>query len=228
MENKKEYLNEENYQKTKNKITKISLIILTLGLVIGIGLIITGVIIQNNTKKINEERRNEANKLIQERLTEIATEKNNLNNQIQTKEYSCNSLDMRNPNWYADKIKCQDEVSSLIQELNELEMEEFQLENRKDIDIYNAISPAKYIIFYILGGLTIIMSVSIAGSIYLIAKRREIVAFTIQQTMPLAQEGMEKMTPTVGNAVGTIGKELAKGIKEGINEADKTNKREKN
>lgn len=221
MENKREYLNEENYQQTKNKITKISLIILIIGLVIGVGLIITGVIIQNNTKKINEERHNEANKLKQERLIEIAKEKNNLNDQIQAKEYSCNSFDMRDPNWYADKVKCQSEVSSLRQELDELEMEEFQLENGIGIDFYTVESPIKYFILYIFGGLTIIISVSIAGSIYFVAKRREIAAFTIQQTMPLAQEGMEKMAPTIGNTVGTIGKELAKGIKEGINEADK-------
>ena len=55
---------------------------------------------------------------------------------------------------------------------------------------------------------------------FLIGNRREITAYTTQQVMPLAQEGIEKMAPTVGNAVGTIGKELAKGIKEGINEAD--------
>ena len=54
---------------------------------------------------------------------------------------------------------------------------------------------------------------------FLIGNRREITAYTTQQVMPVAQEGIEKMAPTIGNAVGTIGKELAKGIKEGINEA---------
>ena len=42
-------------------------------------------------------------------------------------------------------------------------------------------------------------------------------AFGMQQTMPLAQEGIEKMAPTVGNAAGTIAKDVAAGIKEGIN-----------
>ena len=58
---------------------------------------------------------------------------------------------------------------------------------------------------------------------FLIGNRREITAYTTQQVMPIAQEGIEKMAPTVGNAMGTIGKELAKGIKEGINEADNKN-----
>lgn len=75
--------------------------------------------------------------------------------------------------------------------------------------------------FYMIGGFIIVASGMIAFVIFMFAKRREIIAFTAQQVMPVAQEGIEKITPTVGNAVGTIGKSLAKGIKEGINEADK-------
>ena len=36
--------------------------------------------------------------------------------------------------------------------------------------------------------------------------------------MSLAQEGIEKMAPTIGGSAGTIGKEIAKGIKEGLKE----------
>lgn len=61
------------------------------------------------------------------------------------------------------------------------------------------------------------------GMIMLIAHRREITAYTTQQVMPIAQEGIQKMAPTVGNAMGTIGKEIAKGIKEGINEVNQEN-----
>lgn len=72
--------------------------------------------------------------------------------------------------------------------------------------------------------LTIGFGLTIAGGIVMfIAHRREITAYTTQQIMPVAQEGIQKMAPTVGSAMGTIGKELAKGIKEGINEANKEN-----
>ena len=57
---KNEYLSEESYQRTKKKITRISLIILIVGLIIGITLIVIGIITQNNIKKTNEERYNEA------------------------------------------------------------------------------------------------------------------------------------------------------------------------
>ena len=57
----------------------------------------------------------------------------------------------------------------------------------------------------------------VGGVMLFIAHRREIKAFAVQQVMPVAQEGINKMAPTIGNAA----KEIAKGIKEGINESDK-------
>ena len=52
----------------------------------------------------------------------------------------------------------------------------------------------------------------------MIGNRREIISYTTQQVMPVAEESIEKIAPTVGSAVGTLGKELAKGIKEGLKE----------
>ena len=54
----------------------------------------------------------------------------------------------------------------------------------------------------------------------IIAHRREIAAFTTQQVMPVAKEGINGMASTIGNAAG----EIAKGIKKGLNEADKEDK----
>ena len=71
--------------------------------------------------------------------------------------------------------------------------------------------------FYMIGGFIIIATCMIAGSIYMFSKRREIAAFTTQQVMPVAKEGIDEMAPTIGNAVG----EIAKGIKKGLNDADK-------
>lgn len=50
-----------------------------------------------------------------------------------------------------------------------------------------------------------------------IAFRREMTAFSAQQFMPVAQEGIDKMSPTIGNAAG----EIAKGIKKGLNDDQK-------
>ena len=56
---------------------------------------------------------------------------------------------------------------------------------------------------------------------FVIGNRREIMAYTTQQVMPVAQEGIEKMAPTIGNATGTIAKSIAKGIKEGLKDEEK-------
>ena len=88
------------------------------------------------------------------------------------------------------------------------------------------------------GGFVIISSLMISAFIYTIAKRREILAFATQQTMPIAKEGMEKMAPTIGKvgktivkdmapAYGEIAKEISKGIKDGLKENKDTKKREK-
>lgn len=53
----------------------------------------------------------------------------------------------------------------------------------------------------------------ISFSIYTFAKKRYILAFKLQQGMPVAKEGINEIAPTIGN----LSKEVSKGIKNGIN-----------
>lgn len=96
----------------------------------------------------------------------------------------------------------------------------------KEFDSFDSIP------FYMFGAFVIIASCMIAGSIYMTTKHREILAFQAQQVMPIAQEGMEKMAPTIGKtgasiakemapAYGEIAKEISKGIKDGLSKDDK-------
>lgn len=94
-------------------------------------------------------------------------------------------------------------------------------------DFNRSFNSSKHISFYMFGAFAIIASCMVAFSIYMITKRREIIAFFAQQVMPVAQEGIEKMTPTIGKAGASIAKEMApvygnmaKEIKEGMNEVD--------
>ena len=48
-----------------------------------------------------------------------------------------------------------------------------------------------------------------------IASRREIIAFTAQQTLPVEREMIDEMTPTIANTAGEIAKSVKKGLKEG-------------
>lgn len=52
------------------------------------------------------------------------------------------------------------------------------------------------------------------GMMTFMSHRRGITAYTVQQTMPIAKEGMNNIAPSVGN----VAKEIAKGIKAGIND----------
>lgn len=64
-------------------------------------------------------------------------------------------------------------------------------------------------------------ALTIAGGVVMfISHRREITAYTTQQVMPVAQAGIEKITPTVANAAGTISQSISKGIKEGMSDTD--------
>jgi len=85
---------------------------------------------------------------------------------------------------------------------------ELQEELRKD--------DSKYV-FIGLGIFVLITSGFTSLAIYLTTKRREIAAFGAQQMMPIAQEGIDTMAPTVGNAA----KEIVKGVKKGLKEEEK-------
>ena len=97
MDNKKEYLNEEWYQKIKKRITKISLIILVITIVIGSGLIATGIVATDISKKeaekLNKERYeaayNESKQNVAEakkRLQEIVNERATIKKQYDEKQ----------------------------------------------------------------------------------------------------------------------------------------------
>lgn len=60
------------------------------------------------------------------------------------------------------------------------------------------------------------MLAAVGGIAMVTSHRREIVAYTAQQAMPIAQEGIEKITPTVAKSAG----EIAKSVKQGLNDAD--------
>lgn len=245
MENKK-YLTEENYEKGKKKILRLSLIILIVGVLLGLSLIITGTVLSHNAKGFNvdlnpEQENSEVLRTENEVQTDINTIKpkiNSLNTEIATLEMELWSIQMDeglSDNYYTkQKIKEQKETELLTlntklkeyqDELKKIQSQNNNSNMNSQIDqfenIFNfasdKISKARYIPYYMIGGFIIIASCMISGAIYIFAKRREITAFTTQQVMPVAKEGIDEMTPTIGNAVG----EIAKGIKKGLNDADK-------
>ena len=225
--NNKEYLNEEWYQSAKKKVKKVAFIILIVGILIGIGLIAAGVITQNNAKKVNEQRKQEALKESQKqvdeankRLREITTEKEKLNSEYDAKNQECDSLNMRDSDWYSKVNQCHREASAIKSKITDLKTEEFKLNNNDYTVYYKPILQIKYFILYFTGAGVMGISLIISGSVYFFTMKREIVAFKTQQVMPVAQEGIEKMAPTVGNAAESIAEGITKGIKSGLNDND--------
>lgn len=243
--NQKEYLNEEKYQQGKKKLLKISLIVLIVGVLIGLSLIITGTVLSNNAKGINidlnpeqsntEKLRTESE--VKADINALKPKITSLNNEVMALEMDLWKIQMNeglSDNYYAkqkEKETKETELLALEDKLDYYQDELSKIQSNTDdnindqIDqfegIFNSattkISKAKYIPFYTAGGFIIVLSCIISFAIFMFAKKREITAFTVQQTMPLVQEGIEKVTPTIGNAA----KEISKGIKEGINEADR-------
>ena len=51
----------------------------------------------------------------------------------------------------------------------------------------------------------------------MLIRGREMTAFYAQQSMPIVKEGIDEITPSVSKA----SEEIAKGIKKGLNDADR-------
>ena len=125
---KKELLNEEMYEKAKKKITIISLIVLIIALLVGGSLIALGIIKTSTSKKdaekINQERYNAS----EQRLKEIASEKESLNSQYNAKKQECDSLDMRAKDWYSKVNQCERDASAIRSKITNLKIELLELE----------------------------------------------------------------------------------------------------
>lgn len=61
----------------------------------------------------------------------------------------------------------------------------------------------------------------IGAFILTIASRREIIAFTAQQTLPVEREMIDEMTPTVANSAEKVAGHIAKGVKKGLKDSEK-------
>ncbi len=288
---KKEFLNEEKYQKTKGKITFVAFIILIIGLAVGISLIMFGI---NKSKKIDEkyakyDKTAELTSLTNQKSaieTEIENEKKalsdkkiELQDKIKPVENEIKKIDRAEFNGFDDdyyerqdkkeelenSIKDDKEGIEIIErvlnnsawasssesvyiqtyatlleqkekiekEIRELDYKYSKYDSEKKSEKFGITS------FYMFGGFAILSSLMFSLMIFLSTKRREIMAYRAQQIMPVAQEGMEKMAPTVANigktmaetmapTYGAVAKEIAKGIKEGLKDEDKDENKDDN
>ena len=229
--NNKEYLNEEKYQKTRKKIVILAVVIFLVGLIIGGSLIVTGIKKASDVKSGSSPEAKEEIKAKKDKAKEeIQAKKDEINSELTTlkakqrQEFKANGFS-------EEYYRIDNEIDSKEAKIAELDSQIWKIEDEyKSEDDSSQLQ--KYIPFYVFGGFIIFVFGMISLSIYMIAKRREMLAFSAQQVMPVAQEGIEKIAPTVGKAgasiakemapvYGDIAKEISKGIKEGSSEEDK-------
>lgn len=263
MDQKKEFLTEENYEKGKKTLGKIIKVVLSVGLSLSLLLILSGIIViaTSNNSDNKEENKTEIKEEIPS--TEITKEEEikqkiaDVETKITETKKDLPSLkaqldvEFRNSGFSEKYYELDQKIDTIEDEINDLEMEktdyEFDLKQEQSKDavqnffdkeiLDNEIEPqgilkkgiGAILIFAGLG--LIIPTLGISGILFLIYKKREIQIFTTQQTMPVTQETIEKMAPTVGKAggsvidgvapaLGNLGKEISKGIKEGIKGED--------
>lgn len=131
----------------------------------------------------------------------------------------CKFDEAKNNSYTSKYCSVKNQLAAKEAEINEIDYQFSDFEKRSQS---HGIIP-----FYMFGAFIIIASGMIAFSIFMFTKRREILAFTAQQVMPVAKEGIEEMAPTIGKAgasiakemapvYGDIAKEISKGIKEGL------------
>lgn len=212
--NNKEYLNEAKYQKTVKKISLAAVFILIIGLSLG------GYLIYNGVVKPNSSKVNELQKVLEEKA----------------KELKDNGIVYNPIAQYTDGAAYDLKIITKALDPSFAHCEFDEYKNNSITKEYcaakNSISDFNSRTYIMLGAFICIATCMISFAVFMASKGREVAAFGVQQTMPLAQEGLEKMAPTVGKVgkeimkemapmYGDVAKEISKGIKEGLKEEDK-------
>lgn len=209
---KVEHLNEERYQKTEKKISIAAIIILIIGLSIGGFLIFNGVVKPNTAKleKLEKELTEKREELVNKGIVY-----NPMSKYTDGEEYDLKIItDALDPSF--------DHCSFSEYKNNTITKDYCSVKNST-----GEFASTASIMF---GVFICIATCMISFAVFMASKRRKILAFHAQQIMPVAQEGIEKMAPTIGKAgasvakemapvYGDIAKEISKGIKEGLKES---------
>lgn len=148
---------------------------------------------------------------IEELKKSIATDKDSIKTIDQALDNSfdyCLFDDAKNNTYTSQYCSLKNQLQQKTTEISDLDHK--YSEFNRNFDSHESIP------FYIFGAFAIIASCIIAGAIYMIAKRREILAFHAQQVMPVAKEGIDEMAPTIGKVAG----EITKGIKQGLKDEE--------
>lgn len=231
----KKYLNEENYQKGKKGLKTAGILVITLGILIGGFLIFNGISKNNENKKQQNQyeiEKQEKLLILKQELNQLEQEMEEMESNLRTSQNELQKI-FSQDNGFSDRYYEQKEIveqlSSDISKKNSEKIKKnseiWKLEN----NFGNHFTNKNDGLFSILPGVfVIIASLMIGGSILLTAHQRNILAWQVQSVLPVAEETIETVTPTIKKVgeelsplYGNIAKEITKGIKEGLKDDNK-------
>lgn len=214
----KKYLTEENYKKGKVFLKIVAFIIMAAGVFVGVSLILKGI---STSKNGGKENLDDYKLQLNEEKLKLESKKSELEQKgiVASEIYdSGESYDL-----YVITEALDPSISYCLDEYLNNPITEKYCFIKNSIDEINSFgkirSQASSGFSFIFGIASIMFSLVIGGSILMTAHGREIAAFTTQQVMPVAKEGIDAIAPTIGKAAGDI----AKGIKEGLNSSNNNN-----
>lgn len=230
MENKKELLNEKKYQKTSNGIFNMGVGLIILGIALFMIIFVPKVI--KGTTANKEDLQQQLNALktnLEQRYAELKA--NGTKESWDYKDQDGYEMFLIDTALDPHHEKCENSSRYTDNDTTR----EYCKVKAELYDANNSFANGR-IMFSLVPALMVLMPcLAIGGMLILTSKRRNILAYTMQQTMPVAQEGLEKMAPSIGKVranmakemapiYGEIAKEIGKGIKEGMQEDTKDNK----
>ena len=164
---------------TEKNNKKISIRIFVLGIIIALILCGIGLLKQNNAKKTNEERKQQALEQSQStvdkanmRLKEIEPEIVSLQEQYEAKQQERDSLNMGDSDWLEKVRKLDREASNINSQINALESEYSTLVNKDYTVYYQLVKPITYNIFYYIGA-GVFALLSLIALIYFLVTRKK-------------------------------------------------------
>lgn len=215
MDNNK-FLNEKKYQNTKTIFIILAILLLIIGFVVG------GLIIKKGLNKKNDiySKYTEENKQaqivslnVQIKIAKSSLESKKVELIAQGLQPSSNYEDNESYNLYIinnvlnprlnrcsfDEYKNNELTSQYCNLIKQLEdTEKLDIKYKRKSESFSCIP------YYMVGTSIILFSIIISISLFLIAKRREIIAFQAQQAMPVVKEGIEEISPALGKAAKDV------------------------
>lgn len=215
MDNNK-FLNEKKYQNTKTIFIILAILLLIIGFIVG------GLIIKKGLNKKNDiySKYTEENKQaqivslnVQIKIAKSSLESKKVELIAQGLQPSSNYEDNESYNLYIinnvlnprlnrcsfDEYKNNELTSQYCNLIKQLEdTEKLDIKYKRKSESFSCIP------YYMVGTSIILFSIIISISLFLIAKRREIIAFQAQQAMPVVKEGIEEISPALGKATKNV------------------------